>query len=96
MTLDQVHKAANEGDRDALLLATARKDWRSKQSVDLAEELAIADSMHAEDGKGKGGGASSTKQATIKTHRVAYYSSTRIMGMEVEFDGGDAFPKKRD
>eukprot|EP00966_Prymnesium_polylepis_P329871 7385549-Prymnesium_polylepis.3 len=39
--------------------------------------------------EGKGGPASTAKQATIKTHRISYQASTRIMGMEVEFDGGD-------
>ena len=61
-----------------------------------AEELALAESIHADDSKGKGSGGRSSKQATIKTHRVNYYAATRIMGMEVEFDGGDAFPKARD
>ena len=82
-----------EDDVASQILAIARREARAAQSTDLSEDLALAEQLAAEGGNK---GPSRPKQATIKTHRVQYSAAVKVASMEVEFDGGDAFPKPRD
>mmetsp|Transcript_1371 Transcript_1371/g.3531 ORF Transcript_1371/g.3531 Transcript_1371/m.3531 type:complete len:459 (+) Transcript_1371:63-1439(+) len=82
-----------EDDTMAQLLVQARKQNRIAQSVDLAEELNIAESLQADTNRKSKSSSQQSKQTSIKTHRVTYNASTHISSMEVEFDGGDLFPK---
>jgi len=85
-----------EADQLSELHKAARREARMAQSVDLAEELALSDQI-TEERRSQGGGKAKTlaKQAAIRTHRIAYYSQTQVMRLEVEYDGGDTFPSTR-